>query len=379
MFGNNAGPRGGYRPQPQKTANMLDPRIAGGMPPPPRPVNESGYTYPGNRQPDFVNDVIRRPPSGTPPMPPPPAPGRIMDGPGSGFTYPGNPNIRDGNDTRGQRPGYGNDTYYLPHSGTGGGMPPPNYYIDQGGPATAGPYGPPPGGFPPPPSRPPPVNFRPGQASSIQPQVEESPEEYRRSVAAERARAAKMDAAAAAKRQKMQQNRQGVQFDGYDNPIYDPMVIQNERDKRAAQEKARGRGEAVAADSQLDGPITAADEKATIGAGSNRMTVADLKRQRQRTQQQRQEQDSASQRARAEYESLRSEFPGASDDTLHHIAKKRNQERTDAGIAAANKELGFGPAAPPRPAGGFTASPAPPRTFAQKRLVPANGGGSRWA
>ena len=274
MFGNNAGPRGGYRPpqqpqdvylggsanfneqtgkarqpasrsssagmpafpgyqQPQKTVNMLDPRYAGGMPPPPRPVYES---------PDFGND-IRRPPSGTPPAPPPPAPGRVMDGPGSGFTY--NPNMRDGgpNDTRGQRPGYGNDTYYLPQNGTGGGMPPPNPYIDQGGPATAGPYGPPPGGFPPPPSRPPPVTFRPGQANSIQPQAEESPEEYRRSIMAERARAAKMDAAAAAKRQKMQQNRQGTKFDGYDNPVYDPMVAENEQQKIYREQRAAGRGE----------------------------------------------------------------------------------------------------------------------------------------
>lgn len=289
MFGNNAGPGRGYRaPQQNKAsfskppgssqeyyptkqpANMLDPR-ARQMPPPPAPAYDSGYTYPGTRQfdyQDFGND-IRRPPSGPlPPAPPPPAPGRVMDGPGSGFTYPGNdygqksvnqldPRYRGtgggfpapptGRIMNGPGSGYdfGNDAFYLPHNGTGGGMPPPrlNPYVDQGGQATAGPYGPPPGGFPPPPSRPPPVSYRPGQANPIQSQSEESPEEYRQSVAAERARAAKMDAAAAAKRKKMQQDRQGATFDGYDNPVYDPMVADNENQRIYREQRATARGE----------------------------------------------------------------------------------------------------------------------------------------
>jgi hypothetical protein len=52
-----------------------------------------------------------------------------------------------------------------------------------------------------------------------------------------------MDAEAAAKRQKMLQDRQGVKFPEYENRIYDPIVIQNELDKRAAQAKAAARGE----------------------------------------------------------------------------------------------------------------------------------------
>jgi hypothetical protein len=52
-----------------------------------------------------------------------------------------------------------------------------------------------------------------------------------------------MDSEAAAKRQKMLQDRQGVKFPEYENRIYDPVVIQNELDKRAAQAKAAARGE----------------------------------------------------------------------------------------------------------------------------------------
>lgn len=160
-----------------------------------------------------VGDDIRRPPSNPvrPPMPPPPLPGRIMDGPGSGFTYPRPPEDRQyaggtpGFDERTGRynQGFGDDIRRAPSS-SGRAQPiPPN--TD--------------------------TNWQP------------DPEEYRRSVAAERARAAKMDAEAAAKRQKMLQDRQGVKFPEYENRIYDPIVIQNEMDKRAAQAKAEARGE----------------------------------------------------------------------------------------------------------------------------------------
>lgn len=192
----------------------------------PRIADETEFNYQNPRQPPQWNmgDDIRRPPSNParPPMPPAPQPGRLMAGPGSGY-------------------GYGNDTYYLPHSGTGGGMPPPqrNPYVDQGGQATAGPYG----GFPAYPTNPPPVTFRPGQANPIQQPAEESPEEYRRSIAAERARAAKMDAEAAAKRQKAQQNRPTYEVPGYSGRVTDPMVAQNEYDRIAREERAAARGD----------------------------------------------------------------------------------------------------------------------------------------
>jgi hypothetical protein len=52
-----------------------------------------------------------------------------------------------------------------------------------------------------------------------------------------------MDAAAAAKRQKMQQGRQGTNFDGYDNPVYDPMVADNEQQRIYREQRAAARGE----------------------------------------------------------------------------------------------------------------------------------------
>lgn len=57
--------------------------------PPPQMSDDSGYSRPSPRQPPQwdMGDDIRRPPSNParPPMPPTPQPGRIMDGPGSGF------------------------------------------------------------------------------------------------------------------------------------------------------------------------------------------------------------------------------------------------------------------------------------------------------
>jgi hypothetical protein len=52
-----------------------------------------------------------------------------------------------------------------------------------------------------------------------------------------------MDAEAAAKRQKMQQDRQGYKVPGYDNPVYDPTVAQNEYDRLAREQKAAARGD----------------------------------------------------------------------------------------------------------------------------------------
>lgn len=173
----------------------------------PRMADETGFNYQNPRQPPQWNmgDDIRRPPNNPapPPMPPAQQPGRVMDGPGSGY---------------GPRGGYGfgDDFRVLPGPG---------------------------GGFPPPPTQPPPVAFRPGQANPIQPQVEESPEDYRRSIAAERARAARMDSEAAAKRQKMQQNRPTYNVPGYANPVTDPMVAQNEYDRIAREQRAAARGE----------------------------------------------------------------------------------------------------------------------------------------
>jgi hypothetical protein len=52
-----------------------------------------------------------------------------------------------------------------------------------------------------------------------------------------------MDSEAAAKRQKMQQNRPTYNVPGYANPVTDPMVAQNEYDRIAREQKAAARGE----------------------------------------------------------------------------------------------------------------------------------------
>jgi membrane protein involved in colicin uptake len=52
-----------------------------------------------------------------------------------------------------------------------------------------------------------------------------------------------MDSEAAAKRQKMQQNRPTYNVPGYANPVTDPMVARNEYDRIAREQKAAARGE----------------------------------------------------------------------------------------------------------------------------------------
>lgn len=387
----------------RQTPNAVSPKVL--QPRGGQVMDGPGFNYPGSQRPAGPGAPYPRPGSG-----------RIMDGPDSGFNYPGT----GGRFPRPEPPPgmeYARSQEDSPQDAkrvfagaeprrNGGGQPPGGDMYAGGAPYFDERTG---GGFPQPPAGGVQGWQRPGAAQPIQPQSQgtpygqqgydvrlapgnpagppmppgqglggpgpasagnaqpsparadtswqPNPDDYRRSVMADQSRAARQDSEAAAQRQKMLRDRQGVQFPEYANPIYDPIVIQNEMDERVAQANARGRGEAVAADSRLDGPITAADEKATIGTGQSRQTVADLKRQRQRAHQQRQEGERARQQAQSEYEGVRSEFPGVSDDTLHHIIKKRNQERIAAGRAAAERELGLGSSAPPRPVGGFTALP----------------------
>lgn len=147
-------------------------------------------------------------------------------------------------------------------------------------------------------------------------------------------------------------------------PRRQPMDEENDRLLQAM----RDRGEAVAADSTLDGPITDADEKATVGTGRNRQTVADLKRQRQRAAQKLQDQERSRLQLQSDYEKIRREYPGVSDDIAYQIIEKRKREQEAAGRAAAEAELGVGPAPPPRPiAGGASLTP---------NGLPSWGGGS---
>lgn len=207
-----------------------------------------------------MGNDIRRPPSNPtpPPMPPVPPRGRIMDGPGSGFTFPGNggmspfaqgraqsipepsqgtpyggPRMSDDSDfnfdhLRGKvAPSWdmGDDIRRVPDSRPAPTrQPPPHWNMGDDvrrvpGNRSASPYGQP--------------------DTSWQP----DPDEYRRSIAAEQRRAAEQDRELAARRQKAQAGRKTYDVPGYDRPVSDPVVAQNEYDRIAREQRAAARGD----------------------------------------------------------------------------------------------------------------------------------------
>lgn len=157
----------------RQAPNAVDPRVTqqGGK----RVMDGpgSGFNYPGTMQPA----VMPRPVNAVDPRIAPQGGGRVMDGPGSGFNYPG----------------------------TGGGFPPPS-------------GGPPPGmdyarAAPQDNQRVLPPPMRPGMAQPIQPQSQGTP-----------------------------YNQQGYDIPGFQVPIKDPIVAQNEWDnfQRSQANAAKG-------------------------------------------------------------------------------------------------------------------------------------------